>query len=42
MKISTGHSVEADEFYITKEDKCYRFVSPMIADWWKNSYDWER
>ena len=31
-----------DENYITKTDKYYRFVSPMIADWWKNSYDWER
>jgi len=31
-----------DENYITKTDKYYRFVSPMIADWWKNTYDWER
>ncbi len=31
-----------DECYIVKENRNYRFVSPMVADWWKNSYDWEK
>jgi len=30
-----------DECYITIEMGLYRFVSPMLADWWKNSYGWE-
>lgn len=31
-----------DECYLVKEKGMYRFVSPMVQDWWKNSYDWER
>lgn len=31
-----------DECYLKKEGGVYRFVSPMLADWWKNSYEWER
>ncbi|MCK5058158.1 MAG: hypothetical protein KAT34_16010 [Candidatus Aminicenantes bacterium] len=31
-----------DECYLVKENQDYRFISPMVRDWWKNSYDWER
>jgi AAA+ ATPase superfamily predicted ATPase len=31
-----------DECYLYKEKGFYRFVSPMIADWWKNMYAWEK
>ncbi|MCP4219071.1 MAG: ATP-binding protein [bacterium] len=31
-----------DECYLTKSKGRYRFVSPMLADWWNNQYDWER
>jgi hypothetical protein len=31
-----------DECYLYKENGFYRFVSPMIADWWKNMYGWEK
>lgn len=32
----------SDECYITKDERIYRFVSPMLADWWGNNYDWEK
>jgi len=32
----------SDESYILHEKRYYRFVSPMLADWWNNSYDWEK
>jgi hypothetical protein len=31
-----------DECYLKKSDGCYGFVSPMLADWWKNQYEWEK
>ncbi len=31
-----------DECYLAKENLHYRFISPMIADWWRNSFDWEK
>lgn len=31
-----------DECYLYKENGFYQFVSPMIADWWKNMYAWEK
>jgi len=31
-----------DECYLTKEKGYFRFVSPMLADWWNNSYEWEK
>jgi len=31
-----------DECYLVKEAQDYRFISPMVRDWWQNSYDWER
>lgn len=31
-----------DECYIKEEKRLYRFVSPMLADWWNNTYDWEK
>lgn len=31
-----------DECYLKKEAGQYGFISPMLADWWKNHYDWER
>lgn len=31
-----------DECYLEKDGQDYRFVSPMVRDWWKNSYGWER
>ncbi len=31
-----------DECYLVKEAGFYRFVSPMIADWWKNAFEWEK
>ncbi len=31
-----------DECYLIKEAGEYAFVSPMLADWWKNNYDWEK
>jgi uncharacterized protein len=31
-----------DESYIEQFDREYRFVSPMLADWWQRSYEWER
>jgi len=30
-----------DECYLTRQAGQYRFVSPMLSDWWKNHYDWE-
>jgi len=31
-----------DECYIIRRDGQYSFVSPLLADWWRNNYDWER
>ncbi len=31
-----------DESYLKKENSSYCFISPMLADWWKNSYGWEK
>jgi hypothetical protein len=31
-----------DECYLRKSRGNYGFVSPMLADWWKNHYDWEK
>lgn len=31
-----------DECYLKKEGARFAFVSPMLADWWTNQYDWER
>ncbi|MCP4681680.1 MAG: ATP-binding protein [Desulfobacterales bacterium] len=31
-----------DECYLIKERRFFRFVSPMLADWWRNSYECER
>jgi AAA+ ATPase superfamily predicted ATPase len=31
-----------DECYLKKIDEYYQFVSPMVADWWKNNYGFER
>jgi hypothetical protein len=31
-----------DECYIQQQKGSYGFVSPMLADWWKNSYGYER
>jgi hypothetical protein len=31
-----------DECYLKKEADIYRFVSPMLADWWRNHYEWEK
>ena len=31
-----------DECYLYKEEAFYQFVSPMVADWWKNMYTWEK
>lgn len=31
-----------DECYLVIDNGFYRFVSPMISDWWKNSYEWEK
>lgn len=31
-----------DECYLKKDKERYGFVSPMLADWWKNHYQWER
>jgi len=32
----------SDECYLKKEAGEYGFVSAMLADWWKNQYEWER
>jgi len=32
----------ADENYIVQGKQEYRFVSPMLADWWRHSYEWEK
>ncbi|HLP44316.1 MAG TPA: ATP-binding protein [Candidatus Kapabacteria bacterium] len=32
----------SDECYLKKEAGSYGFVSTMLADWWKNHYEWER
>ena len=31
-----------DECYIKSEDEMFDFVSPMLKDWWKKSYSWEK
>lgn len=31
-----------DELYLEKKDNMYNFVSPMLKDWWDNSYGWEK
>lgn len=31
-----------DECYLKKDAGQYGFVSTMLADWWKNYYEWER
>ncbi|MCP5104722.1 MAG: hypothetical protein GY950_15160 [bacterium] len=31
-----------DECYLRKWKGQYRFASPLLADWWKNQYDWEK
>lgn len=31
-----------DECYLKKDKGGYGFVSTMLADWWKNYYEWER
>lgn len=31
-----------DENYLKKQKQLYRFASPMLSDWWRNSYEWER
>ena len=31
-----------DECYLKKKTGQYSFVSPMLADWWRNNYKWER
>ena len=31
-----------DECYLKKDGARYGFVSPMLADWWTNHYDWEK
>ena len=31
-----------DESYLKKEKNSYCFISSMLADWWKNSYGWEK
>jgi AAA+ ATPase superfamily predicted ATPase len=31
-----------DECYLIKEQGYYQFVSPMLADWWKNNYGFEK
>jgi hypothetical protein len=31
-----------DECYLNKIEEYYQFVSPMVADWWKNNYGFER
>lgn len=31
-----------DENYIKSESNKYSFVSPMLKDWWKNRYGWEK
>jgi hypothetical protein len=31
-----------DECYLSVEKGFYQFVSPMLADWWKNIYAWEK
>ncbi|MCP4157753.1 MAG: hypothetical protein GY757_59135, partial [bacterium] len=31
-----------DECYLKKAAGRYGFVSPMLADWWKNHYEWEK
>jgi AAA+ ATPase superfamily predicted ATPase len=32
----------SDECYLKKDTGGYGFVSAMLADWWKNYYEWER
>ncbi len=32
----------SDECYLKKDTGGYGFVSSMLADWWKNYYEWER
>ena len=31
-----------DENYIELTNREYKFVSPMLADWWHRSYEWEK
>jgi len=31
-----------DECYLKKDGTRYAFVSPMLADWWTNHYEWEK
>ncbi len=31
-----------DECYLKKEAGEYSFISPLLADWWKNTFEWER
>jgi len=31
-----------DECYLKKDGARYAFVSPMLADWWTNHYEWEK
>ncbi len=31
-----------DECYLKLREGQYRFVSPMLSDWWKNHYQWEK